>query len=666
MAVRSVRNNNPGNIRANSTDWNGAVGSDGSFVIFDSPEKGVRAMAKTLETYQNKHGLTTPSQIINRYAPASENNTNAYISALESAGFPANEPIDLSADPVKHKKFIEAMIKHEGGQEALDKFGQGNIISDGIRMAVDPDFDNAQAGLDDTESNQAYLDALREKEAEGIDAPDESKETPDDPKESTRQILNGATSLAQVIDNMEKKNLFWDNELDQFQNYTYNLELFCVSQQEAGKYLAYDNTATLLQDVVNDAWPTDSMEKITIAKSGVTTELNITDLNVNSQGYGVANTSRLAGTAISLDFNITQVGGTSLPDMLNNTVLLCGYPNVAAAVFFLKIKFIGYDDNDNVIRNFPATKVLPFKIKTYSGLASETDARGTTTRLEGTIENNTPIVEKSIAQVDHNFEFPVKETLDDTIQEFFIALNKSIVEKSVLSDPNFINEYKFVMSDEFKEAFGQAEMKDPENPNMASGNNETDKKKAIKIGLQTGVMTPGISIYNALESIILNAKQIREELTESKDKATKLFTIIPHGEPKLKGYNVLTGKYSYKVTYYIHLQKVFLPKNQIDNANLVASTAKILKDIFLDGRCHKRYYNTYTGKNDQILDFRITLTEQLQKSYSQPADAYMANVFLDQIGDYRKLIDEKAQQKLTELEAEAIVLQKEFEKQEQE
>ena len=222
MAVRSVRNNNPGNIRANSTDWNGAVGSDGSFVIFDSPEKGVRAMAKTLETYQNKHGLTTPSQIINRYAPASENNTNAYISALESAGFPANEPIDLSADPVKHKKFIEAMIKHEGGQEALDKFGQGNIISDGIRMAVDPDFDNAQAGLDDTEANQAYLDALREKEAEGIDAPDESKETPDDPKESTRQILNGATSLAQVIDNMEKKNLFWDNELDQFQNYTYN------------------------------------------------------------------------------------------------------------------------------------------------------------------------------------------------------------------------------------------------------------------------------------------------------------------------------------------------------------------------------------------------------------------------------------------------------------
>ena len=36
------------------------------------------------------------------------------------------------------------------------------------------------------------------------------------------------------------------------------------------------------------------------------------------------------------------------------------------------------------------------------------------------------------------------------------------------------------------------------------------------------------------------------------------------------------------------------------------------------------------------------------------------------MGDYRKLIDKKAQQKLTELEAEAEVLQKKFEKQEDE
>ena len=127
-----------------------------------------------------------------------------------------------------------------------------NTIANGIRMATDEDFDKAQSDLDDTEANQALLDAQREKEAQGIESPDRSKDTPEDPKESTRQILNSANSLAEVIDQMEKKNLFWDNELDKFQNYTYNLELFVVNQQEAGKYLAYENTPDLLQDVVND------------------------------------------------------------------------------------------------------------------------------------------------------------------------------------------------------------------------------------------------------------------------------------------------------------------------------------------------------------------------------------------------------------------------------
>ena len=225
MAVRSKRNNNPGNIRTNSTKWVGKVGDDGSFVIFETKEQGVRALAKTLETYQNKHKLETTAQVIERWAPPNENDTQGYINFVADAiGKDPNESIDLSSDPVLYEKFVKAMIQKEGGNEASEYFGQGNTIANGIRMATDPDFDKAQSDLDDTEANQALLDAQSEKEAQGIESPDESKDTPEDPKESTRQILNSANSLAEVIDQMEKKNLFWDNELDKFQNYTYNLE----------------------------------------------------------------------------------------------------------------------------------------------------------------------------------------------------------------------------------------------------------------------------------------------------------------------------------------------------------------------------------------------------------------------------------------------------------
>ena len=58
---------------------------------------------------------------------------------------------------------------------------------------------------------------------------------------------------------MENRNIFWDNELDVYQSYTYNLELFQVNQQEAQSYLKYENTTEMLQDVVNDDGPKADM-----------------------------------------------------------------------------------------------------------------------------------------------------------------------------------------------------------------------------------------------------------------------------------------------------------------------------------------------------------------------------------------------------------------------
>ncbi|UZT50085.1 internal (core) protein [Enterobacter phage 01_vB_Eclo_IJM] len=48
MATRGIRNNNIGNIRVSKDQWEGATGDDGSFVTFDTPDSGVRALAKNL------------------------------------------------------------------------------------------------------------------------------------------------------------------------------------------------------------------------------------------------------------------------------------------------------------------------------------------------------------------------------------------------------------------------------------------------------------------------------------------------------------------------------------------------------------------------------------------------------------------------------------------
>ena len=82
---RGIRNNNPLNIRHSADRWEGARAeqTDKSFVQFESMAYGYRAAWKVLESYwkhfREKRELCTVGAIIGRWAPPSENDTEAYI-----------------------------------------------------------------------------------------------------------------------------------------------------------------------------------------------------------------------------------------------------------------------------------------------------------------------------------------------------------------------------------------------------------------------------------------------------------------------------------------------------------------------------------------------------------------------------------------------------------
>jgi len=128
---RGIRNNNPGNIRRNSTKWQGlaAVQNDSAFFQFTAPDYGIRALARLLVNYQDVHGLNTIRGIISRYAPSSENNTTAYIDAVAAhVGASPDAPLDVRAVlPL----LIEAIIQHENGSQPYDVA----VINNGIRLA---------------------------------------------------------------------------------------------------------------------------------------------------------------------------------------------------------------------------------------------------------------------------------------------------------------------------------------------------------------------------------------------------------------------------------------------------------------------------------------------------------------------------------------------------
>ena len=126
-----IKDNNPGNIRKGE-NWKGMVESDGEFVEFESPEYGIRAITKILQTYSEKYNINTLEEIFNRYAPDTENDTDTYIKNMSSfTGFDSNETLNLQ-DPDTLAKIIKGITKQEnpGKNHYSDK-----IIYKGIEMA---------------------------------------------------------------------------------------------------------------------------------------------------------------------------------------------------------------------------------------------------------------------------------------------------------------------------------------------------------------------------------------------------------------------------------------------------------------------------------------------------------------------------------------------------
>lgn len=130
---RGIRNNNPGNIR-HGDNWQGMkeVQTDSAFIQFESPKWGVRAMYRILMNYRKRHGLMTIPQIINRWAPPNENDTDAYIkSAAAKVGIAENMMHMQALNEAQYRELVKAIIYHENGQQPYSD----ELIDEGIALA---------------------------------------------------------------------------------------------------------------------------------------------------------------------------------------------------------------------------------------------------------------------------------------------------------------------------------------------------------------------------------------------------------------------------------------------------------------------------------------------------------------------------------------------------
>ena len=117
---RGLRNCNPGNIRIGSFRYKGEVArsSDKEFRQFEAMEWGYRAMFMLLYTYAVKHDCGTLRQMISRYAPPSENNTESYIRRVAHATHLDSDEVIFTTDGATMTAIVAAMSEVENGVAA--------------------------------------------------------------------------------------------------------------------------------------------------------------------------------------------------------------------------------------------------------------------------------------------------------------------------------------------------------------------------------------------------------------------------------------------------------------------------------------------------------------------------------------------------------------------
>jgi len=110
--------NNPLNIRLTADRWRGQLmpHEDDAFARFETPEYGIRAAAKLMQTYWSKYGIDTIEALVGRWAPPEDNNpTENYVAFVEeSAGRDHDVPYDVfSYDDML--PILQAMTRFELG-----------------------------------------------------------------------------------------------------------------------------------------------------------------------------------------------------------------------------------------------------------------------------------------------------------------------------------------------------------------------------------------------------------------------------------------------------------------------------------------------------------------------------------------------------------------------
>lgn len=573
---RGVRNNNPGNVRFK--DQRNAINVDG-FAKWPTYEEGVAGMDRQLLLYYTGQSAaagnvakTTIADIIETYAPASENNVPAYIATVASrTGIDPNAQLT----PEQLPAIRDAMIYHEIGMTR----------EEGAQLAT------GYYGIEEPGTGPAEEAPVQGPPAPGTDAPPEA--TPSGSSESTEPVT-----------------INWvPNPLSDLENPAYYIRFFLIDEISEKELYNIDPTATKVE----------SIPKIIFAESGAT-GINIESLEITT----VLSPNQYTKLVHAQEFKMKlfEPMGFTLFDRLMAAGRDMAIFNIQKAPFYIEVKFHGYDQNGNYIDNVGSPPLNPKKWLyrvAITDIQSEFTASGSIYELTLVQYNDLGTLEAHFS-LDASFN-PNGSTIGEVINKLietkinsdlaqygYVRNDYAVIMKPLTTDMADINLAGINSLDPLT---WRISIEQPAQPNT-TGSTQAD-------GPKESAFSKGQNIASIIEQLFAATKEGQILTRRNKEGAEPAadceYIITPWIIPDVKikenpMYDPIVKDYNRVITYHVHpfltTRGVASPKQAEPLEKRDADEMKKKLDIRVKaGKLEKRYDYLFTGLNTEILDLRL-------------------------------------------------------------
>lgn len=436
---------------------------------------------------------------------------------------------------------------------------------------------------------------------------------------------------------------FLPNMLDKFDQYTYHFKLFIVSTENSTK-----------GDVLNTA------NQYIIAESGVT-DLTIDKVDIMS--IATPTTEVGTGTGISVKFEIIEPSGAGLIDKLFYQALALGIENWSRMPMYLHLEFRGRDPETSKsyerAGNDELTTMMWVWPITVTAVKAHVTHVGTRYEFETQIQDCLAHADGA-AVIQQSVVLEELDTFGKAMTQLEEKLNADAYSK-LLGNYSVPDQYKIVV--------------DPElvNLSLLSADQATSTAWGgdyTNLGKKTATYPSSTALDVIVNSLLCSVPDLQTAIKQSgtpdgkplaanaaTNQMKKFWRIIPETIPLTFDY--ARADFARQYTYFIvsyNLGSLYASVAQAGETPSTKNASVRTVDEYITNKIMNKLYNyIFTGLNDQIYNFDITLNQSFQSTWARLDGMYsdsetkMAGITVDKkklINDTTKKITENVKKTL--------------------